>query len=331
MSENERGICPFCDSGTGPQTEVMDGGLNVKWNCPVCGEIYCHERLHRIRLPALNGQEKAMVAAFLHERKVSGRDVTVIAGEPSPDGQEEPDVVTLDAILGYMKHVFESPRERMNHALLRLARMSAKPGALVRVTHPAVVYAEDGDVQRFLLGALADAEYVRAIETCDPSESRVALTVHGWTKAAELEQERRGVDSTDAFVAMWFDEKMDEAYEKGIKPAIEEAGYGPVRIDRNISPGKICDEIIAQIRKSRFLVADFTGGRQGVYFEAGFAMGLGIPVIWTVREDRVKTDLHFDTRQYRHIDWKDVSDLRTRLRMSIEANIPRPVARRDDL
>ena len=60
-------------------------------------------------------------------------------------------------------------------------------------------------------------------------------------------------------------------------------------------------------------------------------MGLGIPVIWTVREDRVKTDLHFDTRQYRHIDWKDVSDLRTRLRMSIEANIPRPVARRDDL
>ena len=40
-----------------------------------------------------------------------------------------------------------------------------------------------------------------------------------------------------------------------------------------------------QIRKSKFLIADFTGQRGGVYYEAGFAYGLGLPVIWTCRKD----------------------------------------------
>jgi len=50
---------------------------------------------------------------------------------------------------------------------------------------------------------------------------------------------------------------------------------------------KICDKIVSEIRKSRLLVADFTDNRGGVYFEAGFAMGLSIPVIWMCRASDV--------------------------------------------
>ena len=57
---------------------------------------------------------------------------------------------------------------------------------------------------------------------------------------------------------MWFDLSMDEAYQNGIQPAIEDAGYEAVRIDRKDHNNKIDDEIIAEIRRSRFLVADFT-------------------------------------------------------------------------
>jgi hypothetical protein len=61
-----------------------------------------------------------------------------------------------------------------------------------------------------------------------------------------------------------------------------------------ISPGmhnnKIDDEIVAEIRRSKFLLADFTCEKEkvrgGVYFEAGFGMRLGIPVIWTVAKDQ---------------------------------------------
>jgi len=58
---------------------------------------------------------------------------------------------------------------------------------------------------------------------------------------------------------------------------------------------KIGDEIISQIRRSKFLIADFTGHRGGVYFEAGLAMGLGLLVFWTCRRDDLDK-LHFDIR-----------------------------------
>ena len=59
-----------------------------------------------------------------------------------------------------------------------------------------------------------------------------------------------------------------------IETAISGAGYKPVRIDKHQHNNRIDDEIVAAIRQSRFVVADFTQQRGGVYFEAGLAMGL---------------------------------------------------------
>ena len=70
----------------------------------------------------------------------------------------------------------------------------------------------------------------------------------------------------------------------GFQQGILEAGYDPVRIDHIEHINRIDDEIIAQINASRFVVADFTGHRGGVYFEAGYALGLGLPVFWSRRE-----------------------------------------------
>ncbi len=150
------------------------------------------------------------------------------------------------------------------------------------------------------------------------------VSVEGHTRVDELEREERAQDSTQAFVAMWFHESTIEAYEKGIELAILDAGYEPVRIDRKEHVNKIDDEIIAEIRRSRFLVADFTqgedGARGGVYYEAGFAHGLGIPVIFTCRGDAVET-LHFDTSHYNHLVWNTPEELRESLKNRILAVI----------
>ena len=58
--------------------------------------------------------------------------------------------------------------------------------------------------------------------------------------------------------------------------------------------------------------------RGGVYFEAGFALGLGLQVIWVCRQDQVEL-MHFDTRQYNHIAWSDPDDLYKRLKNRIVA------------
>jgi hypothetical protein len=150
----------------------------------------------------------------------------------------------------------------------------------------------------------------------------IMLAPPGYARLAELDG--NGANSKQAFVAMWFDDSMKEAFENGIAPAIRDAGYEPLRIDNKEHNNKIDDEIIAEIRRSRFLVADFThgevGARGGVYYEAGFAHGFNIPVIFTCRED-VLAQVHFDTRQYNHIVWKTAADLRRSLSQRISATI----------
>ena len=124
------------------------------------------------------------------------------------------------------------------------------------------------------------------------------------------------------FVAMSFHESLKDAYEHGIYLAVkEDCKMDPVRIDLVPHNDNIVDKIIAEIRTCQFMVADFTGHKAGVYFEAGFARGLGRPVIWTCREDDFE-NRHFDTAQFSHIVWKDPGDLRMRLADRIKATIP---------
>ncbi|MCY4552038.1 MAG: hypothetical protein OXC79_00065 [Candidatus Poribacteria bacterium] len=162
------------------------------------------------------------------------------------------------------------------------------------------------------------------IEQTAPGDVQTALrlTIDGYIHLAELE--KMATDSSQAFVAMWFDDSMAPVWENGIKPAIENAGYTPKRIDKEEHVNKIDDQIIAEIRRSRFIVADFTHGdegvRGGVYYEAGFAHGLNIPVIFTCHKD-VFDKIHFDTRQYNHIVWEKPEELQKKLQARIGALI----------
>ena len=149
-----------------------------------------------------------------------------------------------------------------------------------------------------------------------------SVTVLGHQQVERMQAEKQ---TSQCFVAMWFDRSMDEAYEHGIKPAIEQAGYTPMRIDRKDDLiDKIDDAIIAEIRRSRFLIADFThgdqGARGGVYYEAGFAQGIDIPVIFLCRND-VMEEVHFDTRQFFHIVWDSPGDLQEKLCNRIVAHM----------
>jgi predicted fused transcriptional regulator/phosphomethylpyrimidine kinase len=111
---------------------------------------------------------------------------------------------------------------------------------------------------------------------------------------------------------MSFHADLNALFDRAIEPAVRQAGYEPVRIDRKEHTNSIDDEIIGSIRKSRFMVADFTGNRAGVYFEAGMMGGLGRTVIWMC--DRRELDrVHFDVRQRNFIDWDTPEDARRRL------------------
>ena len=157
-----------------------------------------------------------------------------------------------------------------------------------------------------------------------PNTNYRQITVGGYSRLSELD--RTPADSLSAFVAMWFDESMGQVWDDAIKPGIEQAGYEAVRIGREEHVNKIDDEIIAELRRARFVVADFTqgadGARGGVYYEAGLAHGRGATIVFSRRKDCVDK-VHFDTRQYNHIVWEaeKLDEFRDRLAKRIGAVI----------
>jgi len=143
------------------------------------------------------------------------------------------------------------------------------------------------------------------------------LTVTGWNAVAPIGS---GVPGT-CFVAMSFHASLNTAFSEGIVPAVEtDCGLRVLRVDRVHHNDNITDRIIGGIRTAQFLIADFTLQRQGVYYEAGFAQGLGRQVIRTCRATDFDK-LHFDTRQFFHLKWNEPADLRAALADHIRATV----------
>lgn len=173
------------------------------------------------------------------------------------------------------------------------------------------------------------------------NDNYLALSIDAFSYIENLGASLRKSDQI--FVAMWFgDEQQSKLYYEAIKPAIEAAGYFSLRIDNSEHNEKIDDQIIAEIRKSRAVVVDLTCGlarpegwgnaslvgapRGGVFYEAGFAKGIGLPVIWTIRQDiaDIENVVHFDIRQFNQIRWSsNLKDFSERLTLRIESTLGR--------
>ena len=214
--------------------------------------------------------------------------------------------------------------ERADRLLRFIAKQTKTVGEVVGIgqdVHEAYAWSESTGWEEvlYLSHYLVSSGWLKG--TFPPGDARGSITVEGYSRIAE---QRVNIDSSQAFVAMWLHDRMKAAYADGVAPGIRDAGYAPLRIDRKEHINKIDDEIVAEIRRSRFVVADFTpgvdGARGSVYYEAGFAHGLGLPVIFTCREGSIK-ELHFDTSHYSHIVWSDPPDLREKLKNRILAVI----------
>lgn len=166
----------------------------------------------------------------------------------------------------------------------------------------------------FIVGELAAAGYLKV-----GKEGPMFPPRPTWKAYARLqEMQSSGRNSEVGFVAMSFSREQVPLWLNTIKPGIENAGYRPFRVDQHEHNRRIDDEIIAGIRRCRFLVADFTEQKKGVYFEAGMALGLGRNVIWMCNQTEVG-DLHFDTRQFNHILYTDLVEARKALTNRIVA------------
>jgi hypothetical protein len=344
MSMNEK--CPIW--GTPADVEPKDKHIRALIISPRAGGKYIVQGYIEERIQQLDTKHKISLTNWILDKNRFGRPPT-ITSKILEQAKSWPNLSVFqraDHLLRYYgkqtNHVGDEVVFRANTAANALyGNKDDGTGHLGEEFYEMMAWS--GSCQEnellFLLNFLSEKCFLSKIGAISSSyknkigyvEYIYTITPKGYAHLEELDG--ANPESSQAFVAMWFDDSMKNAYEKGIEPAIYDSGYKPMLINQKQHIGKIDDQIIAEIRRSRFLVADFTAGekdcgkdetihvpRGGVYYEAGFAQGLNIPVIWTCKKDQMER-IHFDTRQFNHITWENAEDLYEQLKNRIGAVI----------
>jgi hypothetical protein len=286
--------CPVCFQAA---RELNSAAGTIETECQRCGRFnFTGAAWDKLR--NASAEKRALVCGWLWEQSRVGSVPTI-------------DETNVDALLGATPLPFMEKAKRL---LIHLCEQSDRLGAPFNLASPrldAMLGTLDHNAVGFVNGFLVDQKWVDNVVG-----GQYRVTGAGFVQADEWKQ--LGASSSQAFVAMWFTNDLSSVWTDGLQKGVSAAGYKPLRIDTKEHANKICDEIIAEIRRSRFLVADYTGHRGGVYYEAGYAAGRELPVILTCRKDHMK-DLHFDVRQYNCIDWQTPDELAGRLQVRIEA------------
>jgi predicted RNA-binding Zn-ribbon protein involved in translation (DUF1610 family) len=292
--------CPVCDEPIQYSKIGSRDAYSVK--CPRCGNYkIVRTALANLKNTHLTARQKANISGWLLENQVfeiTSKNLEMLLLLPAPNFQERSDKVLL---------AIEKGTEYAGQFLKRKKQWISW-GWCINEDEIEEILQYLESISRVLKRATGDRAY--------------KIIPAGWAHLEEIK--KISSNSDQCFVAMWFDDRMQTIYDNAISAGILDAGYKPHRVDQREYNDKIDDEIIVQIKRSCFIVADFTGHRGGVYYEAGFAKGLGLEVIFTCRNDDME-NLHFDIRQYNCIDWAEdkLTDFRKKLSNRIERSLGR--------
>jgi nucleoside 2-deoxyribosyltransferase len=161
----------------------------------------------------------------------------------------------------------------------------------------------------YVVDHLASSGYLTYNRYLNPP-LEIGLTYEGWNYFYELQNSNK--NSRLAFMAMKFGkERLNTIYNDTIKTAVADTGFEIRKLDENKKAGSIDDKLRVEIRRSKFLIADLTDGNNGAYWEAGFAEGLGLPVIYICEKkafENKETAPHFDTNHHLIVMWEDSPD-----------------------
>ena len=237
---------------------------------------------------------------------------TVLTNSNLPSASE-----LLDNLLLHVSGELHAPGEVMN---LQAASLRAVLGTL---SATGVRWA----IEQAMGVGLLEGEVIRTIGPDDQYQViEATLSVSGWARVEALLREAK--DSRKAFMAMKFgDPELDAVFKDHFKRAVQQTGFNLQRLDEEPRAGLIDDRMRLEIRTSRFLIADLTHGNAGAYWEAGYAEGLGRPVIYTCRKDVFddeKKRPHFDTNHHLTVVWDPAAldEAMTQLKTVIRVTLP---------
>ncbi len=305
---HEHKQCPICKLDNQPIISEHDYGDKVTYGCARCGQYTISGSAEAI---ADRANKSTELSGWLRERNMLGVDIPMLTSDFLTEA-----VKTLPQY---------TPIEKQSKLLKAIELLTDYPGKeviLIPEQDASLSWAVNEQEFTYYIKALMDRGLIeingKKGRTLNDPLFPMVITANGWEY---LESDSTNItDKTQAFVAMSFDPSLLSIFKNAIEPAIESTGFRAYRVDAEPHLERIDTKIISEIKNSRFIVADVTQQKAGVYYEAGFAHGLGLPVIWCVNKEDLD-NVHFDTRQYNHILWETEEDLKQQLQNYILATI----------
>ncbi|MBF0356569.1 MAG: hypothetical protein HQL43_15155 [Alphaproteobacteria bacterium] len=222
-----------------------------------------------------------------------------------------------------------SPKEQADNLIRWIGSESKEAGELIQLVEPlvlSVIGCITKDGLRFVMTSLEKAGLITVVNRGQFFET--PLTMLGWERFETLEQ--GVVSGRVAFMAMKFgNPELDRIVDDHLRPAVHATGFVLRRLDDAPRAGLIDDRLRVEIKSSRFLISDLTHGNKGAYWEAGYAEGLGKPVIYTCKKEVFEGQdhperPHFDTNHHLTVVWDSAApeEAVSRLKATIRATLP---------
>ena len=184
----------------------------------------------------------------------------------------------------------------------------------------------DGLLEELQNRGLVKIGYISKTISDGTTFMNVDLSLEGWERhyAAKHGQ----LDGNYGFIAMQFgDSVLAPFVEDVVKPAVkDDLGYNLVDMDDVGRAGVIDNIMREQIKGATFVVVDLTHDNPGAYWEAGYAEGLGKPVIYICEKEKFETQkTHFDTNHCTTVPWSrdDDKGFRQKLTATIRRSLDR--------
>lgn len=149
-------------------------------------------------------------------------------------------------------------------------------------------------------GLVASTDFAEEIARKVFDRVKADLAGFAQVKAASGSELQDQVSSL-VFVICPFSPDMDPILE-GIREAAKAVGLEAKRVKDVVGDYQITNQLMSMIAKARLIVADLSHERPNVYFELGYARGLGKSVVTCAREG---TTIHFDVKDWTYIPYND--------------------------
>ena len=264
---HEKDPCPICHNQPNKVLHTDIPGLNFT-DCPRCGYFFiyltavpwasnysCGKRQRAIASSTIRNMQHYTITMENYEELFARPDKSVLE--------------KIDNLLLFLERSTETLASQLMFSASDLA-LQAECWALdAKEIHAMLLFLKKQD----------KIEWVPPVSignaTDTPNTHRASITYKGWEYIENLRMAK--TVSNQGFVAMWFNEEVNNIFDNVLRPAIEGAGYSAMRIDKKNTLTALTMKLYG-----RFGEAALSSQTQPA-IEAAFTTRQDLPTVWGCR------------------------------------------------